>query len=163
MHKNAKALCAAALTLSLAFATGCTQPQQNPENTGPTASEYMITLNSTAAQLEAALSDFASTVEAGDVSAMQSKADAAYSIIDELNNAEAPEALSDVKSKYSDALSSLKGALGDYIDLYTEIDNAKSGSSFDFSTYKQRLEDIQKQYDDGLNALEEADKMVSEK
>lgn len=122
----------------------------------------MTSVAKTSNQLSASLSEFAAAVSENDISAVQPKADAAYDILSQMESLEAPDELKAVKGKYDEATQSLKDAMKDYVALYLEIQNAPEGSSYDFSNYAAQIESIQKAYDNGLNLLEEADKMASD-
>ncbi len=178
MHMNAKvisrkaprtkailaSICAAALALAMLSMTGCAQPMQSQDETPVvTPSDYMVSLNASAEDLKSVLTEFSEAAANDDVFTMQTKADEASAVLDSMSELEAPEAMSEVKSKYGEAVSTLKGALSDYLELYLELDDAQhGGSAFDYSTYDNRLEAIQKQYDKGLNQLEDADKLASD-
>ena len=49
-----------------------------------------------------------------------------------------------------------------YIELYTEIDSATEDQPFDYSTYDQRIQDIKKQYDEGIGKLQSGDNKATE-
>lgn len=143
--------------------TACAQPQAASDEEKPvTAGEYMTSVAKSSKQLSASLQEFAAAVSDNDVSAVQAKADAAYDALAQLEALEAPDELNEVKGKYDEASQSLKDAMKDYVALYLEIENAPEGSPYDFSNYAAQIESIQKAYDNGLNLLEEADKMASE-
>ena len=147
----------------LAFLTACSQPQAaTDEEQPPTAGEYMTSVAKASNQLSASLGEFATAVSENDVSAVQAKADAAYEVLKQMEGLEAPDELKSVKGKYDEATQSLRDAMKDYVALYLEIENAPEGSPYDFSNYAAQIEAIQKSYDNGLNLLEEADKMASE-
>lgn len=163
LGKYAAVLVAALIVaLVLAVLPGCSQPApQAQEEKKATASDYMVSLNQNASILSEKLADFATAVEAGDVSAMQAKADAAFAVLDDMANLEAPEELSELRDKYNNAANSLRMALEDYLKLYLEIENSPDGNA-NYSDYAVRIESVQKEYDEGLNLLEEADKMAAE-
>ena len=153
-------LTAACLAFPLA---GCSSPSSMElENQPVTASQYMVNLNDTTGRLSEKLTEFSQSVGSGKISAMQTKAQEAYAILDEMSALEAPEDVTDIKNAYDDAATQLKGALNDYMALYTEIYDSSETSGFDYSTYSQRIEDIQKQYDGAIGALEDADKKATE-
>ena len=52
--------------------------------------------------------------------------------------------------------------MNDYIQLYTEIDSATDAQPFDWSTYDQRLADIQSAYNSGIGKLQEGDKIAAD-
>ena len=63
-----------------------------------------------------------------------------------------------MKQCYVDGSEQLENALNAYIELYTEIDSATDAQPFDWSTYDQRIADIQAAYNSGLEKLQEGDK-----
>lgn len=161
-----KIACACAMALSLSAMAGCTQPLINnssaQEEASPvTPTEYMASVNTVSQDLKDKLTEFSDAVAAGDSFTMQARSDEAQAIIDRLNDLEAPEELAEVKDEYAKATSDLQGALVDYTALYNELVDAQGGGSFDYGAYASRVEQIQKQYDSGLNALEEADKKAA--
>lgn len=159
----AAALIAIACALSLSLLAGCSQAQQQaPEEKPVTATDYMTAMAKSSTQLSESLAAFSQTVADNDISALQAKADAAYEVLGQMEALEAPDELKSVKGKYDEAIGSLKDSLKDYLALYLEIENAPDGAPYDFSQYAQRIEAIQKSYDQGLNLLEEADKMATE-
>ena len=89
-------------------------------------------------------------------------ADNAFKALDELDSQEAPDALKDVKQCYVDGSEQLENALNAYIELYTEIDSATDAQPFDWSTYDQRIADIQAAYNSGLEKLQEGDKTAAD-
>lgn len=163
--KHAATMLLAAIFVLAALTMTACSPNQDAEtkDEGATPISYISQVNDSSANLSETLGEFAQAVSAGDVFSMQAKADAAYAIIDEMRNIEAPEELNEVKSKYNDATDKLKGALSDYVALYVELKDAADGKAFDYGAYPSRIENIQKQYDEGLNLLEEADSMAAEK
>lgn len=161
--KLAATLAACALALTLALLSGCAQTQPAPtEDAPPTATGYMTSMAKASTQLSESLADFAASVADGDVSGLQAKADAAYEVLGQMEALEAPDDLKPVKGKYDEAIASLKDALKDYLALFLEIENTPEGAQYDYSDYAKRIEAVQKSYDQGLNLLEEADKMATE-
>ena len=155
------AMAAILLAVSL-FAVGCAGgPPLEGEEEPKTASDYMVDLNDRIVRLQAKLDEFAEAADEGRISAMQTKAQEAYEVLDEMADLEAPDDVSDLQDQYDDAASQLKGALEAYMTLYTEIYDSTQTGGFDYSTYSQRIEEVQKQYDDALTALEEADKQAT--
>lgn len=160
-----KIACMTIALIAVLSLTACMKSQApaTEEEQPITPSQYMTNVNEVAENLAVSLGSFTEAVKANDLSAIQSRADSAYAILDELDSLEAPESLNDVKQKYSEATNSLKSALNDYITLYTEVKDSNKANPFDFDDYSERLESIQKQYDSGLNMLEEADKLAAGK
>lgn len=153
----------ALVALCLALLTACSQSQPPSEEEKPlTAGEYMTSVAKISNQLSGNLAEFATAVSDNDVPAVQVKADAAYEVLKQMESLEAPDELKSIKGKYDEATQSLRDAMKDYVALYLEIENAPEGSQYDFTNYAAQIESIQKSYDNGLNLLEEADKMASE-
>lgn len=121
---------------------------------------YMSQVNETMVELDESLDSFVDAVSRGDVVNMRTQADNAYKVLDTLAELEAPESLSDVQKKYVEGSQKLEEALDAYIQLYAEAD--KAGKDFDWSSYDNRIKEIQQLYDDGVKALEEGDKAASE-
>ena len=153
----------ASLVAVLLLLSGCSSGATlETEEEPKTASQYMVELNDYSGKLADKMQEFSEAASAGRISAMQTKVQEAYAILDEMTNLEAPDDISDIKNGYNDAISQFKSALNDYIALFTEIYDSSDTGSFDYSTYSQRLEDVQKQYDSALGSLEDADKKASE-
>lgn len=159
----AAAAAAALLAVSMAFLTACSQPQPASTEEKPvTASDYMVSMAQSSKSLSESLSEFAGAVSESDVSAIRAKADSAYDVLKQMESLEAPDELKDVKDKYNEATQTLKGALDEYLALFMAIESVPEGEPFDYSTYDESVESVQKAYDQGLNLLEEADKMAAE-
>ena len=153
-------LLAASLAVPIA---GCTSPADMELEEQPvTASQYMVNLNDMSGKLADKLQEFSDSVGSGKISAMQTKAQEAYAVLDEMAALEAPDDISEIKQQYDDAATQLKGALNDYMALYTEIYDSADMADFDYSSYTHRIEDVQKQYDNAIGALEDADKKAAE-
>jgi len=105
------------------------------------------------------LESFVDAVSRGDLVNMRTQADNAYRSLNELAELEAPEDLQDVKKSYVDGTTKLREALDGYIDLYT----AAQSDSFDQSTYKDRLANVQKLYDEGVELLKKGDETAAGK
>ncbi len=154
---------AAALALALFTVTGCAQQTQSQESNVVTPSDYMVSLNAAADNLKSVFTEFTDAASSDDIFTMQAKIDEASAAIDEMCELEAPEAMDEVKAKYTEALSTLKATLSDYLDLYLELDDAQQGgAAFDYSTFSDRLEELQMRYDQGLGLLEDADKLATD-
>ena len=110
-------------------------------------------------ELDEGLDSFVAAVSRNDIVNMRLQAENAYQSIDKLAKLEAPEALADVQKQYVDGTEKLREALDAYIALYSDMNSG----SFDQSTYDKRVADVQKLYDEGVAALEEADKTASGK
>lgn len=117
----------------------------------------MTEVNQLMEKLQTRLDSFTDAVSRDDVVSMRTQADNAFKTLDQLSDLDVPSALKDVYESYEEGTADLKEALNDYIDLYTEIQNATDDAPFDWSTYDQRIADIKTQYDKGVEALEEGD------
>lgn len=149
--------------LMVAALGGCAQQdtaaaQQQSENR-----QYMTQVNQTMDDLKSRLESFTDAVSRGDVVGMRTQADNAFKSIDDLNKLEAPEDLKDIQQAYVDGTGTLKEALSSYVDLYTEIDSATDEQPFDWTSYDERIGEIQSQYDAGIAQLEEGDQKAAEK
>lgn len=158
--KAVVAVCAG--VLMVAALGGCAQQdtaatQQQSENR-----QYMTQVNQSMDDLKTRLESFTDAVSRGDVVGMRTQADNAYKAIDDLNNIDVPDALKDIQAEYVDGSNDLKDALNSYIELYTEIDSATEDQPFDYSTYDQRIQDIKKQYDEGIGKLQSGDNKATE-
>ena len=159
---KAIALCVAVALGSVAL-LGCsaagsgTSQQQNGNR------QYMSQVNQVMDDLEIALANFNDAVSRDDVVGMQTQSDNALSTLDDLAGIEAPEDLADVKSGYEQGSDLLRTALNDYVALYTEIASATDDQPFDWSSYDARLAEIQKNYDEGIAKLKEADELAASK
>lgn len=159
---KAIALCVAVALGSVAL-FGCsaagsgTSQQQNGNR------QYMSQVNQVMDDLEIALANFNDAVSRDDVVGMQTQSDNALSTLDDLAGIEAPEDLADVKSGYEQGSDLLRTALNDYVALYTEIASATDDQPFDWSSYDARLAEIQKNYDEGIAKLKEADELAASK
>lgn len=152
------ALCLGAL-LALA---GCAA-QGNPATEAQTANrQYMAQVNQTMDDLAQRLEGFEEAVSRGDVVTMRTQADNAFKALDTLAGLDAPEPLKEVQQDYVDGCSSLKDALNGYIALYTEVASATEDHPFDYSTYDQRVKDIQDTYDQGIDQLKAGDARAAE-
>ncbi|MCB7037625.1 hypothetical protein [Eggerthella sinensis] len=158
--KAVVAVCAG--VLMVAALGGCAQQdtaatQQQSENR-----QYMTQVNQSMDDLKTRLESFTDAVSRGDVVGMRTQADNAFKAIDDLNNIDVPDALKDIQAEYVDGSNDLKDALNSYIELYTEIDSATEDQPFDYSTYDQRIQDIKKQYDEGIGKLQSGDNKATE-
>lgn len=159
---KAIAVCVAA-ALGTAVLFGCsaagtsTSQQQNGNR------QYMSQVNQVMDDLEIALANFNDAVSRDDVVGMQTQSNNALSTLDDLAGIEAPEDLADVKNGYEQGSDLLRTALNDYVALYTEIASATDAQPFDWSSYDARLAEIQKNYDEGIAKLKEADELAASK
>lgn len=149
--------------LMVAALGGCAQQdtaaaQQQSENR-----QYMTQVNQTMDDLKSRLESFTDAVSRGDVVGMRTQADNAFKALDDLNGLEVPDAVKDIQQEYVDGTNSLKDALNAYIDLYTEIESATDEHPFDWSSYDQRIAEIQAQYDAGIDKLKKGDEAAAAK
>lgn len=163
-HSKALKLASAACAAALAFAalTGCTANQESEEQQAQAQNRhYMTQVNQTLDDLNEQLDGFVDAVSRTDLVTMRTQADNAFKTIDELGSIEAPEALAEVKTSYVDGCNALKDALNAYVQLFTDIESATDAQPFDYSTYDQRLQEIQNLYDQGIEKLQEGDEQAT--
>lgn len=148
------------IILSLA---GCAVSQQPAGAEASNAnSKYMAQVNQIVDELGAKLDSFEDAVSRDDVVSMRTQVDGAFAALGKLENLEAPADLKEIQEYYSDGCSSLKDALSAYVDLYTEIQSATDQQPFDYSTYDERLGEIQDAYNAGIETLKNGDQKVTE-
>lgn len=144
--------------LALAVLGGCAQQQTSAVSEEQEANRtYMMQVNQTMDDLQDKLGSFTDAVSRGDVVTMRTQADSAFKAIDDLSALEAPDALADIKASYVEGATELKEALSAYVDLYTEIESATDEAPFDWTTYAQRIADIQERYNAGIEKLQAGD------
>lgn len=154
------ALCAG--VLMVAALGGCAQQDTAAQQQQSENRQYMTQVNQSMDDLKTRLESFTDAVSRGDVVGMRTQADNAFKAIDDLSNINVPDALKDIQKEYVDGTGDLKDALNSYIELYTEIDSATEAQPFDWSTYDQRVQDIKKQYDEGIGKLQSGDNKATE-
>ena len=123
---------------------------------------YMSQVNTVMEELNTNLESFSTAVSESDLVGMKTQADKALLALDDLEALEAPESLKEVQQNYVDGSRALQSALNDYVELYSELAIATQADPFDYSTYAERLESIQKSYDEGIEKIKEADKKANE-
>ena len=156
------AVCLAA-ALGMSVLAGC-GGQNTAANQQQSANrQYMSQVNQVMDDLETELGGFTDAVSRDDVVGMQTQAENALATLDDLSGIEAPEELADVHQSYQEGSDTLRTALSDYVTLYTEISSATDDNPFDWSTYDERLADIQKAYDEGIEKLAAADELAAGK
>ncbi len=161
--KFASVLMSIAIGTILIFSfSGCAQQSETATDEATQARQYMSNVNQTMVDLSNKLNDFNDAVADTDVVKMHTEADSAFKVLDSLSSLDAPEGYDEVKDGYVSGCDLLKDALNGYIDLYTDISSTTDGRSIDDSTYTERLSEIQKQYDDGVAKLQEADEKATE-
>ena len=150
--------CVAALACCML--AGCMNGGMNAATSEQQANRaYMSQVNESMTKLQDSLKQFTDAVSRGDVVSMRTQADNAYKALDKLTALEAPDALADVQEKYQSGTDKLREALDSYITLYTEM----NGESFDMATYDKRVSDVQKLYDEGVDLMQEGDKLAADK
>lgn len=164
-RKNlAKALVVACATvLMIAALAGCAQQSSKDDQDQLDRRQYMSQVNQVMDDLQTRLDSFSDAVSRDDVVGMRTQADNAFKALDDLNGLEVPDALKDIQQEYVDGTNSLKDALNAYIDLYTEIESATDEHPFDWSSYDQRIAEIQSQYDAGIDKLKKGDEAAASK
>ena len=156
------AVCLAA-ALGVSVLAGC-GAQNSAANQQQSANrQYMSQVNQVMDELETALGSFTDAVSRDDVVGMQTQAENALATLDDLGGIEAPEELADVQAGYQEGSDILRKALSDYVSLYTEISSATDANPFDWSTYDDRLAEIQASYDEGIEKLKAADELAAGK
>ena len=159
--KTVVALCAG--VLMVAGLAGCAQQDSAATQQQAANRQYMTQVNQVMDDLQGKLDSFTDAVSRGDVVGMRTQADNAVKAIDELGKLEVPDELKEIQQDYVDGTGKLKDALNGYVGLYTEIDSATDSQPFDWASYDQRVDDIQKLYDEGINKLKDGDSKAVEK
>lgn len=160
------ALCAAcAFALAVFALAGCSTVSQNSQvNEQQTANrQYMTQVNQKMDALTTRLSSFSDAVSRDDLVTMRTQADNAFKVIDELSSLDVPSDMKDIQEGYLDGCTDLKEALAAYIELYSDIEAATDAQPFDYSTYADRLQAIQDQYDAGIEKLKAGDESATGK
>ena len=156
MRLLAAVMCACALMMGVL--TGCTTTSTSTTTEAQELNRaYMSSVNQIMSDLDEQLESFVDAVSRNDVVAMQTQADAAFAILDELEDLTVPEGLEEIHACYLEGSALLEQALDAYIDLYVEIYSASSDDDFDWSSYEERLAEIQALYDEGIAQLEAGD------
>lgn len=153
--------CAGALVV--AVLSGCVAQNAGISGAAQANRTYMTQVNRTMEDLGVDLENFSEAVSRGDVVSMRTQADNAFAELDKLQTLEVPEDMGDIQSNYVEGAQKLKEALNSYIALYTEIEAATEAMPFDWSTYDQRIADIQQLYDQGIAALKAGDEAAAAK
>lgn len=150
------------VTVSAALLGGCSAQNNQATEQQMENRQYMSQVNQTMEDLSGRLDGFSDAVARGDVVTMRTQVDDALSMLDNLSRTEAPEDLKEVQAAYVEGCDDLKAALNAYVDLYTEIESATDEQPFDYGTYDERLQEIQDQYNKGIEALQSGDSKASE-
>ena len=154
---------ACAGVLMIAALAGCAQQGSRGDQDQLDRRQYMSQVNQAMDDLQTMLVSFSDAVSRDDVVGMRTQADNAFKALDDLNGLEVPDAVKDIQQEYVDGTNSLKDALNAYIDLYTEIESATDEHPFDWSSYDQRIAEIQAQYDAGIDKLKKGDEAAAAK
>lgn len=146
--------CVAALCFVL---MGCGANQVAEEaNTASDNRAYMSSLNTSMDELSKELDTFNEAVAKSDLVSMRTSAQKVSQVIEDIRGYQVPDTLKDVSSKYLEGLDSLNSSLGAYVSLFEGIENGKTSNT------SSALAQIQTEYDKGIAALQEADKMATE-
>lgn len=151
-----------ACVLMVGVLCGCSSSTTSEETEAQEANRaYMSSVNVIMEDLDEQLESFVDAVSREDVVSMQTQAEDAYEILDELDDLEVPEGLEEIQECYLEGANLLEQALDAYIDLYIEIDSATDEDPFDWDTYEERLAEIQELYDEGIAQLEAGDEAAA--
>ena len=119
--------------------------------------EYMSNANTIIGQLQDNLNDFSDAVANDDLVSMKAAAKKASSSIDDFEKLQPTDTLKSVHQEYTKGCDELKGALDDYIDLYSDQKKSKLSTS----EYKSRLKKIQDKYNSGIAHLKKGDEQAT--
>jgi hypothetical protein len=163
---------ACVLAAALIALAGCsTSSTSSSEKTSAQLNrEYMASINSISSEAADDLSSFSEAIGTGDIATARIDADNAIATLSEIQDIEAPDALSEVDADYKKGAEELSEALSRYVDLYTKVYSSTSSSSssssdsssVDMEAVSQELSEIQALYDDGIQHLSDADQLVAE-
>lgn len=165
MNRKRKGLLLAALALcfgAILILSSCASTTNAEEEEASTNREYMSRVSRIMDDLTAELEGFSDAVAQGNFVSLRTQAEGASKVIDEFDKIEVPDNLKDIHSEYVAGGKDLRDALSDYIELSSEIESATEEQPFDFDSYDDKLEDIQKKYQSGIDHLKEADKKATE-
>lgn len=166
-HAVALTLLAFICSVCMIAISGCSAQQQSSSDASAedkplTSSEYMAQININVEELNDRLQSFNEAVSREDAITMRTQADNAFAVLDKMAAIEQPEELNDLRDQIIKGADQLKMALNSYVTLYTEISSSSSTAPFDYSTYADRIAEIQDQYNEGVQTLEDADKAATE-
>ena len=150
---------AVAAMLAMGIMAGCASGGIAADEEQQANRAYMSQVNQTMEELGSDLDGFVDAVSRGDIVNMRTQAQNAYKTLDKLEALEAPEAMADIHESYLTGTSKLREALDEYITLYSDA----SSSSFDWDTYDKRIAEVQRLYDEGVDALKVADETAADK
>lgn len=150
-------LCVTCLTLLV----GCSSNSAQSDDPQTQNRQYMASVSQIMNDINTQMEDFSDAIKDGEIISLSSQLNTVSSKIDDLKALKVPDAMKDIHSSYVKGAEELKAALDGYVSLYQDIKAPASGS-FDYSTYASRLDEVQKHYDAGVEALKDADKKASE-
>lgn len=150
-------LCVTCLTLLV----GCSSNSAQSDDPQTQNRQYMASVSQIMNDINTQMEDFSDAIKDGEIISLSSQLNTVSSKIDDLKALKVPDAMKDIHSSYVKGAEELKAALDGYVSLYQDIKAPASGS-FDYSTYTSRLDEVQKHYDAGVEALKDADKKASE-
>lgn len=150
-------LCVTCLTLLV----GCSSNSAQSDDPQTQNRQYMASVSQIMNDINTQMEDFSDAIKDGEIISLSSQLNTVSSKIDDLKALKVPDAMKDIHSSYVEGAEELKAALDGYVSLYQDIKAPASGS-FDYSTYASRLDEVQKHYDAGVEALKDADKKASE-
>lgn len=146
----------------VALLIGCSSGTAAQANDPQTQNrQYMSNVNQIMEDISTEMDSFTTAVQEGEVISLSSQLDSVNESVEKLKSLEVPEAMQDIHASYVSGAEELQTALNDYVTLYEDIKAPQSGS-FDYSTYGERLAEIQEHYNAGITALQEADNKASE-
>lgn len=146
------ATCVACLILLV----GCSAANTQVANEQTKNRQYMATVNQIMEDINKEMQDFSDAVSEGEVISLDSQLSAVKKSVEELKNLEVPEAMKDIHDLYVQGAEEMQNALVKYVDLYQDVKAPEKGN-FNYGTYNSRLDEIQKHYDAGVEALKKAD------
>lgn len=162
MKHQIKVLAMVGAVCALVFAlAGCTSVDgSNPDDDPPAAQnrQYMAQLNQQMDSLQDTMNQFQDALGKSDTVTMRARAQDVSKIVQDVNTADAPDKLGDVKNEYAQGLSTLDQALNSYVDLYTQ----QQSGQITQDQFNDQVQQIQQTYDQGVDQLKTADKDVSD-
>lgn len=148
---------AAALALVAAL-TGCMGAMNSEADSQQQANRaYMSQVNEIMMQVDSYLGTFVSSVSSADIVAIRSSANDALSQLAKLSSLEAPDDLKDIQTDYQNGSDKLSDALNQYVQLYADVD----AGGLDQAAVNERIGQIQSLYNEGYDALKQADEAAA--
>ncbi len=159
-YRMGKVIIVASLGLALMLAQGCSMAAQSGQETpAQKHRSFMSQVNSYMDEFSKNMESFSEAVAKNDIVAIKMASEKAFKIFDEVNSIDAPDDLSDVKQKYCDGIKKVEEALSDYIKLFSD----SSAPGFENATYNERIDAIQKKYNEGADLLKQGDETAASK